>query len=302
MTAITPLPTPPSTSSPSTFDTLADAFIAALPTFVTEANALAASLESIASGTVASIPYTFSTTTTDSDPGSGNLRLDNAIQNTATTIRADLVGADGTTWTDVLALLDDSTSTVKGFIMLQELGTGTNWLMFSVSALASPSGYRNITVACVASSAANPFGNGDSILLKFSRTGDKGETGAVPNPINYARATVASHATTADIWTALGNQINWTGTATTTAFPNAPQAGAERILVCAAACSFTAGANMLIDGLSSGETVTCAANDIVIVRAITTTQFRLSRIRYDGRATVESAGATIYTALTQGGF
>ena len=43
--------------------------------------------------------------------------------------------------------------------------------------------------------------------------------------LNLARATVASHATTGDIWLAAGNQIDWTGTATTTAFPNAPQGG-----------------------------------------------------------------------------
>jgi len=99
---------------------------------------------------------------------------------------------------------------------------------------------------------------------------------------NFARATVASHATTADIWSALGNQIDFTGTATVTGFPAAPQAGASRELICAGACAFTAGANMLIDGVSSGNTVTCAANDVVIVRAVTTTQFRLTRQRYDG--------------------
>ncbi len=99
---------------------------------------------------------------------------------------------------------------------------------------------------------------------------------------NFARATVASAATTADIWNALGNQIDFTGTATVTGFPAAPQAGAWRELICAGACSFTAGANMLIAGVSSGSTVTCAANDVVIVRAITTTQFHLTRYRYDG--------------------
>ncbi|MEQ1888653.1 MAG: hypothetical protein ABL951_05665 [Alphaproteobacteria bacterium] len=102
--------------------------------------------------------------------------------------------------------------------------------------------------------------------------------------INEARATVASHATTGDIWGAAGNQIDWTGTATTTIFPNAPQAGAMRRLICAGACSFTAGANMLIDGVSSGNTVTCAANDTVVVSAVSTTQFKLTRIKYDGTA------------------
>jgi hypothetical protein len=100
---------------------------------------------------------------------------------------------------------------------------------------------------------------------------------------DFARATVASHATTADIWSALGNQIDFTGTATVTAFPAALQTGAHRELICAGACTFTAGANMLIDGVDSGSSITCAANDKVIVRAITLTQFNITRIRYDGR-------------------
>lgn len=41
MTTITALPTPPSSSSPSNFDTRADAFLGALPTFVTQTNAVA---------------------------------------------------------------------------------------------------------------------------------------------------------------------------------------------------------------------------------------------------------------------
>ena len=112
---------------------------------------------------------------------------------------------------------------------------------------------------------------------------------------DLARATVASHATTGDIWSN-GNQIDWTGTATTTAFPAAPQAGAERVLICAGACAFTAGANMLIDGVSSGNTVTCAANDQVVVRAVTTSQFKLTRIKYDGSSQVWAGGAALATA------
>lgn len=97
----------------------------------------------------------------------------------------------------------------------------------------------------------------------------------VTGAVNQARATVASAATTADIWGALGNDINWTGSATCTGFPAAPQAGAERTLICAASAPFTAGANMLIDGVPSGATITLPANTKVIVKAITTTQFNL---------------------------
>ena len=42
--AVTALPTPPSTASPATFDSRADAFLGALPTYQTEQNALAANV------------------------------------------------------------------------------------------------------------------------------------------------------------------------------------------------------------------------------------------------------------------
>ncbi len=102
------------------------------------------------------------------------------------------------------------------------------------------------------------------------------EVATASGPINYDRATVASASTTSDIWAAAGNQIDFTGTAIVTAFPNAPKAGVERVLVCASTCGFTASSNMLIDGFPTGRTLVCAANDIVLVRAISTTQFRLS--------------------------
>lgn len=130
-----------------------------------------------AGGTAVSIPYTFSTTTTVADPGVGTLRLNQATQNTATAVLADLSDANSIDVTNVLALFDDSTSTVKGFLRIVKLGDATDWLLFSVSAMTTPAGYRNITVTNVASSAASPFADGDDILVEFARTGDKGETG-----------------------------------------------------------------------------------------------------------------------------
>lgn len=177
---ITALPAAPDPASdtPAEFSTKAAAHVLALSTFVTEANALAAAMNAIAAGGAMAIPYTFSTTTTDADPTDGFLRLDNATQNLATTIRADLLGSDTKTWTDVLNTFDDSTSTVKGYIRLINSSDATKFLIFSVSALASPSGYKNISAAVVASSAANPFANNDPLILYFTPSGDKGDTGA----------------------------------------------------------------------------------------------------------------------------
>lgn len=46
--SITPLPTPPSRAVPATFSALADAFLGQLPTFATEANALAVEINALA--------------------------------------------------------------------------------------------------------------------------------------------------------------------------------------------------------------------------------------------------------------
>lgn len=110
--------------------------------------------------------------------------------------------------------------------------------------------------------------------------------GSMTSAINEAKATVASHASTADIWSAAGNLIDFTGTAAVGAFPAAPQAGARRRLLCAGACSFTHGANLICPGSAN---ITAAAGDIVTVDAITTTQFRLTIEKADGSAVVNNS-------------
>jgi hypothetical protein len=126
-----------------------------------------------------SIQYIFDTTTADSDPGPGKLRLNQATQNTATVIRADLVDVNGTDWTTALASLADSTSAVKGHIRLFAVSDPSKWLLFSVSAVASPSGYKNVAAAILGWSSASPFSNGDAVVLTFSRTGDAGTAGTM---------------------------------------------------------------------------------------------------------------------------
>lgn len=190
--SISALPPAPSRDRPDDYVTEAEAFFPALALFRTEANALAAGVNGVAAGGAYTIPYTFSTTTTDSDPGDGLLRLDNATQASATTIRADNKSTTGATFSAVLDVFDDSTSARKGTLRLDKAGDPTKWLIFDVTALASPSGYRNVTVVPVASSGANPFANGDSLLLSFQRTGDKGDTGTAGSSGFYNMVVITS--------------------------------------------------------------------------------------------------------------
>lgn len=173
----------PQRSDPANFPTNADDFVAwqegtlapELAATVAGMNVTAAAMGVLAAGGAMALAYTFSDTTVDSDPGDGVMRLNNATQNASTVIRLDHAGSDGSGYTDVINSFDDSTSTIKGQILLQRLVDATSWLLFNVLSVASPSGYKNVTVSLVASSSANPFVTGDDLILKFTRNGDKGD-------------------------------------------------------------------------------------------------------------------------------
>uniref|UniRef100_A0A6H1Z7D1 Uncharacterized protein n=1 Tax=viral metagenome TaxID=1070528 RepID=A0A6H1Z7D1_9ZZZZ len=149
--------------------------------------------------------------------------------------------------------------------------------------------------------------NGDSpSFAGLTLTGDLIMTAS---SVETAYATVASHATTSAIWAAAGNVINFTGAETITAFPNAPQAGAQRVLLCAGAAVFTHGANITVQ---DGVTYTAAAGSYVTVTATSTTTFHvgIGGGGGDGIATdtiwdaagdlVQGTGANTAAKLTKG--
>ncbi|MDQ7989012.1 MAG: hypothetical protein REI09_05190 [Candidatus Dactylopiibacterium sp.] len=114
--------------------------------------------------------------------------------------------------------------------------------------------------------------------------------------INEAAASVVSSATASAIWAAKGNNIALTGTATITAFPAAPQAGAVRWLTCAAGITITNSANIAVQGAAS---YTTRAGDVLRVEAITTTTFRVSIFAANGRSPLYRPAALV-TGYTNG--
>lgn len=121
--AITPLPTPPSRSAPSTFSTLADAFLGALPTFVTEANAQAAALElndttdaSASSATIGTGAKTFVVTAGKSfQPGMSLMIADAA--------------APSTNWMHGQVTSYSGTTLVMNITAIGGSGTKTAWII-----------------------------------------------------------------------------------------------------------------------------------------------------------------------------
>lgn len=128
-------------------------------------------------GGAVSISYVFAASTTNTDPGPGNLRFNNGTQNLATAIYLDVLDQAGSDWTTIIDSLDDSTSSPKGTVRVFGRDTPTNWITFFITSVISHTGYRELTVSVAGSTAANPFTASDNIAVAFDRTGNIGSTG-----------------------------------------------------------------------------------------------------------------------------
>ena len=146
------------------------------PPNVTYWQLLASKGDTGASGVTAGIRQTYSTTTTDSDPGNGTFRLNNATPASATAAYLDNLDAGGATVSGLFDLFDDSTTTTKGYLRIQKASDPTVWAQFVVTgSVVDGTGYRKLTLSGGAGSGS--FTNGDTFAITFSRSGDKGTDG-----------------------------------------------------------------------------------------------------------------------------
>lgn len=115
--------------------------------------------------------YTYSTTTTDADPGTGTLRLNNASYASVTQVFIDLLAFGGADVTDFLDSLDDSTNPVKGTIKISAASDQTKWVVFSLTSTTTVAGYRKLVVTYVDHNGALTTTAGDT-MVSWSRAGD----------------------------------------------------------------------------------------------------------------------------------
>lgn len=133
-------------------------------------------------GDVAGLDYTFSTTTTDSDPGTGVLRLNNGTIGSATAIYIDDSDANSADVSAYLLTWDDSTNSAdRGQIYITKKSAPANFAIFKVSgASTDASGYVKLAVTHVSSSGS--FSDTDPIAVEFNRTGNAGADGTMSGP------------------------------------------------------------------------------------------------------------------------
>jgi hypothetical protein len=132
-----------------------------------------------ASGVDAGVRYNFDSSTTMVDPGTGDIRLNNATLASVTAIAvSDLTAETGNPDASVFVLAwDDSTNTaLRGTVVIKKISAPANFAIYSITGASTDNtGWTQLAVTHVASSGS--FSDTDSLSISWSRTGDIGATG-----------------------------------------------------------------------------------------------------------------------------
>jgi len=122
--------------------------------------------------------FTYSTTTTDSDPGSGKIRFNNATLSSATIAYVDDAEQNGTDISAWVQSFDDVTgnATNRGRIRLTKSNTLDVWHVWKISgAVTDASGYTKLALTYIDGSGS--LADEDKVFLSFVPSG---EDGAIP--------------------------------------------------------------------------------------------------------------------------
>lgn len=145
-------------------------------------------------GPTGSTTFNFDSATADADPGTGDLRLNNATPASATAAYVDNNNRGGSDISGWLDTFDDiGTSGNRGTLHLfHPATTTTNFRIYTVSgSVVDGTGYRKLTIAHVAG--AGSFTDGTEIVAAFYPRGDTGiiggSTGASDNRVLRADGT-----------------------------------------------------------------------------------------------------------------
>lgn len=162
-------------------------------------------------GNKAGLRYNFSTTTTDSDPGTGTFRFNNAIIASVTQIYIDVLDQGSVDFTTFIDSWDDSTSTIKGHIYIaSNSNSDTTFAVFELTAITTATGYRKLSVNYESGTLPS---DAEACTISFIKAGDIGAQGPAVDAVLSTKVTVYTSGTgtfTADA-NALFTQVICTG-------------------------------------------------------------------------------------------
>ena len=151
---------------------------------------------SAASSSAAGLTYAYSTTTTDSDPGSGIIRFNHATLSSATAAYVDDNDANSVDVSTYLLTWDDSTTTaLRGTVKMVKSGTPSTYALYNITgASTDASGYVKLALTHVASNGT--FSNSDTVIIHNTRTGNTGSFSSGAVDLNGEKLTLDANANT----------------------------------------------------------------------------------------------------------
>lgn len=119
---------------------------------------------------------TWSSTTTQADPGTGIIRYNNATISAVTALYVDILNAAGSDITAWLDSMDDSSSDRKATLTLRRTTNATtNWAKFYLKSIVTQTGYRVFNVEYI-DHAGTLTTTASAITFSVDRVGDAGKT------------------------------------------------------------------------------------------------------------------------------
>ncbi len=194
-----------SASSASTSETNAAASASAASASASNASTSETNAATSATNAVvnaAGFRFDFDTSTAMADPGTGDVRFNNATIASVTALALDATSADtgNPDVSDFIATWDDSTSAaLRGTITVRKVGTPGTFAVFNVTgAVVDNTTWLQVPVAHVVSNGT--FSAADNLIVHFARTGDKGVDGGgsgdVVGPASATDNSVVRYSTT----------------------------------------------------------------------------------------------------------
>ena len=277
-------------------------------------NADSIALEFSSSGNIgipAGLNMTYSTTTTDSDPGSGVIRFNNATLSSATIAYVDDSDSAGANIEALVLSWDDSTNTaLRGTITMTKRDNPAIFAIWNITgASTDASGYSKLALTYVTGTGS--FSDSDAIVLSFARTGDKGATGDSASEVFKTISvsgqddvvadsatdtlTLAGSGTVAITTNASSDTITFTGTAGS--FTAAGDGGSNQTINTGNTLTIAGGSGISTTG-SATDTITIAGDD-ASTSAKGVAQFSSDNFAASsGTITIKSAGIDLTDEVT----
>lgn len=204
----------------------------------------------------AAVEYLFDTATSMADPGTGDLRLNQATFAAATQIAMSALSSitGNPDLSSYIATWDDSTNTVRGTLLMRKLGSSAI-AIFNITGVTDNGTWLQVAVTYVTSSGT--FASGDQIFLGFSRAGDVAQAAA-----DAAAAAASAAAAAISAATALAAQITASAAQVTASAAGISATASEGVAVAsasAAGVSQTTASNAAVTATAAAASATASA-------------------------------------------